>query len=65
MAQGMTLVEKIIARAAGRSSVRAGEIVTVDIDLAFAHDSSGPRRWAPMLEELGVWLGDPDGVAMV
>lgn len=65
MAQGMTLVEKIIARAAGRSSVRAGEIVTVDIDLAFAHDSSGPRRWAPMLEELGVGLWDPDRVAIV
>lgn len=65
MARGMTLVEKIIARAADRKSVRAGEIVTVGIDLAFAHDSSGPRRWAPMLEELGVGLWDPDRVAIV
>ena len=41
----MTLVEKVIARAAGRDAVRPGEIVTAQVDFAFAHDSSGPRRW--------------------
>lgn len=61
----MTLVEKVIARAAGLTSVRSGQIVTAKVDLAFAHDSSGPRRWRPMLEELGVGLWDPDKVVIV
>ena len=33
-----TLTEKIMARAAGKDRVRAGEIVTVDVDLAMIHD---------------------------
>ncbi len=61
----MTLVEKVIARAAGRASVRPGEILTARVDFAFAHDSSGPRRWRPYLEELGVGLWDPSKVALV
>ena len=65
MARGATLVEKILARAAGRDRVTPGEIVTVGVDFAFAHDSSGPRRWAPMLRDLGVGLWDPDRVAIV
>ena len=60
-----TLVEKVIARAAGRSRVEPGEIVTASVDLAFAHDSSGPRRWEPMLRELGVGLWDATKVAIV
>jgi len=60
-----TLVEKILARAAGRACVRAGDLITAKVDFAFAHDSSGPRRWRPMLEELGVGLWDPDRVAIV
>jgi homoaconitase/3-isopropylmalate dehydratase large subunit len=47
-------VEKIAAKAAGLPSVRAGDLITAKVDLAFAHDSSGPRRWRPMLERLGV-----------
>lgn len=62
---GATLVEKIIARAAGLPAVRPGEIVTARVDLAFAHDSSGPRRWKPMLEDMGVGLWDPAKVAIV
>lgn len=59
-----TLVEKIIARASGRSTVKPGDIVTCKVDLAFAHDSSGPRRWKPMLEDLGVGLWDPARVVI-
>jgi 3-isopropylmalate/(R)-2-methylmalate dehydratase large subunit len=59
-----TLVEKIIARAAGQATVKTGDIVTCKVDLAFAHDSSGPRRWKPMLEELGVGLWDPARVVI-
>jgi 3-isopropylmalate/(R)-2-methylmalate dehydratase large subunit len=62
---GQTLTEKIIARAGGLAGVRPGQIVTVKVDLAMAHDSSGPRRWRPRLEELGVGLWDPDKVVIV
>ncbi|MGU3454688.1 aconitase/3-isopropylmalate dehydratase large subunit family protein [Brevundimonas sp. M1A4_2e] len=65
MGRGFTLVEKIIARAAGVDRVAPGQLVTAQVDLAFAHDSSGPRRWAPMLRELGVGLWDPQKVAIV
>jgi 3-isopropylmalate/(R)-2-methylmalate dehydratase large subunit len=62
---GQTLTEKIIARASGLSEVRPGKIVTVKVDLAMAHDSSGPRRWRPRLDELGVGLWDPERVVIV
>ena len=35
----MTLSEKIIARAAGKDSVKPGEIVTCAVDLAMRKDS--------------------------
>jgi 3-isopropylmalate/(R)-2-methylmalate dehydratase large subunit len=60
-----TLVEKVIARAAGVASVRPGDIVVAQVDFAFAHDSSGPRRWKPILEQLGRGLWDPSRVAIV
>lgn len=52
-----TLAQKLIAHAAGLSSVTPGDIVTCKVDLAMFHDSSGPRRLKPMLEELGaeIW----------
>ena len=62
---GQTLAQKIIARAAGKAAVRVGEIVTATVDLAMAHDSSGPRRWRPHLERLGVGLWDPSKVVIV
>ena len=62
---GSTIGEKIIARAAGCAVVRPGDIVTAAVDFAYAHDSSGPRRWRPMLEALGVGLWDASKVAIV
>jgi 3-isopropylmalate/(R)-2-methylmalate dehydratase large subunit len=62
--RAQTLVEKIIARAAGTAGVAAGDLVTAKVDLAFAHDSSGPRRWKPMLHALGATLWDPRKVAI-
>lgn len=35
---GMTLAEKVLARAAGREHVRAGEFVVAAVDLALTHD---------------------------
>jgi 3-isopropylmalate/(R)-2-methylmalate dehydratase large subunit len=60
-----TLAQKLIARAAGRSHVAVGEIVTCDVDLAMFHDSSGPRRLKPMLEELQAEIWDKSKVVLV
>jgi len=65
MAGPSTLAERLIARAAGRSVVSAGEIVTCRVDLAMMHDSGGPRRVKPMLERLGAQVWDPSRVAVV
>ena len=60
-----TLVQKIIARAAGKDVVRPGEIVTCDVDLALLLDSGGPRRIWPRLKELGVGVWDPDKIVLM
>ncbi len=60
-----TLAEKIIARAAGRESVRPGEIVTCRVDLAMMHDSGGPRRIQPILEKLNARVWDPDRIVII
>ena len=60
-----SLAQKLIARAAGRDSVGVGEVVTCAVDLAMFHDSSGPRRLQPMLEELGAPIWDKSRVVLV
>ena len=60
-----TLAQKLIARAAGRRHVQVGEVVTCAVDLAMFHDSSGPRRLKPMLEELGAEIWDTQKVVLV
>ncbi len=60
-----TLAQKLVARAAGRSSVTPGEIVTCKVDLAMMHDSSGPRRIKPMLERLGAKVWDASKVVVI
>ncbi len=62
---GMTLAEKIIARASGRTRVSPGEIVTCNVDLAMMHDSGGPRRVKPILDRLGVGVWDPEKVVLI
>ena len=65
MSNPASLAQKLIARAAGRASVAVGEIVTCQVDLAMFHDSSGPRRLKPMLEELGAQIWDKSKVVLV
>ena len=65
MSQPQTLAQKLIARAAGRSHVAVGELVTCQVDLAMFHDSSGPRRLKPMLDELGAEIWDKNKVVLV
>jgi len=60
-----TLAQKLIARACGRTEVQPGEIVTCKVDLAMIHDSSGPRRVAPILDGLGAELWDRDRILLV
>ncbi len=60
-----TLAQKLIARAAERPHVEVGEIVNCKVDLAMFHDSSGPRRLKPMLEELGATIWDKSKVVLV
>jgi 3-isopropylmalate/(R)-2-methylmalate dehydratase large subunit len=63
--KAQTLAQKLIAHASGRADVAVGEIVTCGVDLAMFHDSSGPRRLKPMLEELGAQIWDRSRVVLV
>ncbi len=65
VAAPQTLAQKLIAKAAGKSNVAVGDIVNCQVDLAMFHDSSGPRRLKPMLEELGAQIWDKTKVVLV
>ena len=65
VASPQTLAQKLIAKAAGKSNVAVGDIVNCQVDLAMFHDSSGPRRLKPMLEELGAQIWDKSKVVLV
>lgn len=60
-----TLAQKLVARAAGVAHVVPGSIVMCKVDLAMSHDSSGPRRVAPLLRELGARVWDPSRYVVV
>lgn len=60
----MTLTEKIIARAAARDQVQRDDEVWAAVDLAAMHDSSGPRRIAGTLDQLGGRLWDPQKIVL-
>ena len=60
-----TLAQKLIAKACGQAHVAPGDIVNCRVDLAMFHDSSGPRRLKPMLEDLGAHIWDPSRVVLV
>lgn len=58
---GMTITEKILAKASGRDSVSAGEIITAKIDIAMIQDALGPIVYKEF-RELGVPVWDRDKV---
>jgi len=64
---GMTLTEKIIARASGRDSVTPGENVWVDVDVLMTHDVCGPGTIGVFKREFGadakVW--DKEKIAII
>jgi 3-isopropylmalate/(R)-2-methylmalate dehydratase large subunit len=49
----MTLTEKILARAAGKSSVQAGENIWVNADILMTHDVCGPGTIGVFKREFG------------
>jgi 3-isopropylmalate/(R)-2-methylmalate dehydratase large subunit len=63
---GMTMSEKILARASGRDSVAPGDLVLARVDFAMGHDLTIPPSGKIMREQMGaqqVW--DPERVAVV
>ena len=65
MTPPQTLAQKLIAKAAGIAHAPVGDVLTCSVDLAMFHDSSGPRRLKPMLDELGAQIWDPRKVVLV
>lgn len=63
---GMTISEKILANASGRSEVHADEIVWSNIDKAMMDDILGPRvEIADNLKKMGAKVWDPDKVVII
>jgi 3-isopropylmalate/(R)-2-methylmalate dehydratase large subunit len=61
---GMTLAEKILARASGIEYVKPGEYVTADIDLAMAHEGFGAVYWGLLGAGISkIW--NPDKVVVL
>lgn len=50
---GMTITEKILAKAAGKSKVTSGESVWLDVDVLMTHDVCGPPTIAIWKNEFG------------
>ena len=50
---GMTITEKILANAAGKKSVKAGDLVNAKIDIVMCHDVTTPAAIS-MLKEKGI-----------
>lgn len=63
-ARGMTIAEKILARAAGKSRVLPEEIVIADVDLAMSHENADLVRKAFL--EIGVErVWDPSKIVII
>ena len=63
----MTLTEKLLARASGRSQVSPGDNVMVDVDVLMTHDVCGPGTIGVFKREFGedarVW--DPSKIVII
>jgi 3-isopropylmalate/(R)-2-methylmalate dehydratase large subunit len=61
---GKTITEKIMARAAGKPSVSAGDLVDASIDMIMCHDVTTPPAIS-MLKDQGIdTVFDPDKIAV-
>lgn len=63
---GMTITEKILARASGNVSVKPSDIVWAKVDMAMMDDILGPRvEIAERMNELGKQVWNPDKVTII
>ena len=61
---GMTISEKILARASGKERVEAGEIIEANVDLAMSHDNAA--LVSKIFKEIGVdKVWDSDKIAII
>lgn len=61
---GMTMSEKILAKHAGLDSVKAGQLVTCELDMVLANDITAPPSIAKF-EEIGRPVFDNTKIALV
>jgi 3-isopropylmalate/(R)-2-methylmalate dehydratase large subunit len=66
---GMTVVEKILARASGRDAVRAGDVVEPAVDLAMSHENAALviNQFTEVYQGTGLEpkLWDPSKIAII
>ncbi len=62
---GRTMSEKILAAASGRDQVSAGDVVTVNVDLAMANDITAPLTIRQMKQAGADRVFDPAKIAIV
>ncbi len=62
---GSTITEKILARAAGRAEVHAGDIIEAQVDLALANDITAPLAIAEFEKAGFTKVFDPARIALV
>ncbi len=61
----MNIAEKILARHAGRDSVKPGEFVLAEVDMTLANDITAPVAIKAFREAGGTRVADPDRIALV
>ena len=64
MIMGMTITEKILAKASGNEKVIPGQIVVAKVDLAMVHDGLGPLVY-PNFEKLETPIWDKDKLFII
>lgn len=62
---GMTMAEKVLARASGRDGVRPGEFVTGKIDILMGHDLSFYAAYETMIKSGYSKVWDPTKIVAV
>jgi 3-isopropylmalate/(R)-2-methylmalate dehydratase large subunit len=62
---GLTMSEKVLAKASGRTSVHPGEFVTASIDLLMGHDYSFYAGYEAMVQSGHDKVWDPDKIVVV
>ena len=62
---GMTITEKILARAAGKKEVKPGEVVFAQVDIALAHDVTSDLAIDIVEKDFGGRVWDPDKIIIL